>query len=525
MELFDYLTEEDKITIKEFIQAYTGIKNVDLALALKYWNKNKKKMFKVLGKKLRVKIPVNIPCDNKTFIHTLSEIYYPPFSFYKDRDNHPFLEDYEQFANDLWDKRGIDKSWPQASMREMFRYDNIKNGTLHKDYTFSRGDINKKLKIPEGTKIMRAVQKTLKFIDYPRMDLFEQWRNDVSNLTTTKCIKTNLVFSIHPIDFLTMSDNACGWRSCMSWVDNGGYSTGPIEMMNSNMVIIAYLESSKKFQFNMHDIPNKSWRVLFYVHKNILLEGKSYPYYNETIAKVALDNLKDLVYNNIGWTYQYGAQQYFDLCRIHSNGYVRSTYPRTYSSKSHNIYIYTNGMYNDLIKDHNSVYWCYRNWVPRDIFINASGVANCMNCGKPIEYQSEINSTYDDEDLRVYGSCKVCPDCNFTKRCHSCDTIYDEPMITIKEVNRSTWTRYFHIHNFTDICRGCLKDMFYFKTNDSILHSSRYDELWSQCCLYKNEYYFIPSNEVRDFRDKCPYIKLKRVGEDVDRIIQDLYSF
>ena len=93
MELFDYLNDEDKITIKEFIQAYANIEEVDIYKALKYWNKNKRKMFKALGRNLRVKIPVDIPCDDKLFINALQDIYIPPFGYQiEGKVNHPLFQ-------------------------------------------------------------------------------------------------------------------------------------------------------------------------------------------------------------------------------------------------------------------------------------------------------------------------------------------------------------------------------------------------------------------------------------------------
>jgi hypothetical protein len=90
------------------------------------------------------------------------------------------------------------------------------------------------------------------------MEDFKKWQTWLSTICTVKEYKTNLVLSIHPIDFMTSSDNASGWTSCMNWRDDGGYSSGTIEMMNSNMVIIAYLENnSKSFIFRDNQIPNK----------------------------------------------------------------------------------------------------------------------------------------------------------------------------------------------------------------------------------------------------------------------------
>ena len=512
MELFNYLTDEDKITIKEFIQAYANIDNVDLYKALGYWNKNKKKMFKALGRKLRVKIPVDIQCDDKLFLTTLQEIYTPPFGWkIEGKTNHPFIVDFENFAQEksLNNKNSFTQQTIREQLAQMFRYDNFKSGVLNRDYSFVREE--KRLKIPEGTKIMKAIRKMLVFAGYSNMDLFESFRNEISNLTTSKHVKTNLVFSIHPIDFLTMSDNSLGWHSCMSWMQRGGYSTGPIEMMNSNMVIMAYLESKKSFMFNMHDIPNKSWRILLYIHKNILLAGKSYPYYNEKITLKVLDTMREILYNNMGWKYQYINQEYRDLRGYHANDFLRfSVVIRRKSSNQHKIIIYTNGMYNDLVEAQDYTYWCCRNWVPKVLTINASGIANCMVCGKPIETQELINFSYDG-DLEVHGTAKVCNNCHDCL-CNNCDSY-----ITSSEQYQIKVWQWYRPWNqgkiktrerYKNVCRNCITEYFYtYDDNNQIIfiHQDNVFKYKEICCDSNPKLYRVGGNIERFFasKDSC----------------------
>ena len=501
MELFDYLTDEDKITIKEFIQAYAHVNEVDIYKALKYWNKNKRKMFKALGRNLRVKVPVDIPCDAKLFSMTLQEIYIPPFGYAPEgKENHPFISDFEEYITKKC-LQGVTSVIKQGIIKDqltnMFRYDNFKDGTLNKDIVFTRQ--GKRLKIPEGTKIMKAIRKMLIFIGYLNMELFESFRNEISNLTTSKHIKANLVFSIHPIDFLTMSDNSLGWRSCMSWMQGGGYSTGPLEMMNSNMVIVAYLESNKQFQFNMHNIPNKSWRTLLYVHKNILLAGKAYPYINEKITLKTLDIMREMLYNNLKWKYQYINQEYRDLNGYYSNEYLRNdSYLRRNQRNQHKIIIYTNGMYNDLVESNITKYWCCRNWVPKPLMLNASGIANCMVCGEPIETQEEINGSFDN-DLEVHGDAKVCPQCQYDKWCNSCSTYTTKKIYTRHRVWIVSRNQYRTIQK--SACEDCIKEYFYFYVDDKL--------------------YFVHEDYISTCAKFNPDVHFERVRGNIEQLLKD----
>ena len=466
MELIDCLSNEERTLIEEYVSSYANIEKVDINKILKYWNINKKKMYKALGNNLRVSIPVDIPCDQKLFIERLNQIYKPPFFAGEDLIKNPFIVDLMNYmsAHSNWQYR-----IRYCDIGKMFSFENIQTGQIKDSLIDS---LTGKIVVPKGTKVIKGIQKFLKYVGYDNMDLFEYWRNEISNLTTTKHLRCNLVFSIHPIDFLTMSDNRCGWTSCMSWQDGGSYSAGVIEMMNSNCAIIAYLESKKPFVFNFHRIPNKSYRVLCYLHKDILLIGKSYPYVNDKIAQTVLDNLRRMVYNTMNWKYQYINQPYLDMKKGDSaNGNYRLLSVKNFrKSKKHNILVYTNGMYNDITKDRGfTTFWCCRNWVPKTIKINLSGPFNCMRCGKRIMSQEECNLEYDDENIPSYGKIKICDDCYEEHRCYCCDRVYEG---TEKISRELIFIRTLGIVIPESVCKDCLKtehikiDNVYVKKND-----------------------------------------------------------
>ena len=273
---------------------------------------------------------------------------------------------------------------------------------------------HKTLKFNEGVKPLRILRKVLNFIEFPHMESFEKFCNDISyELTNKSNTMTNLVFSIHPIDFITMSHNTCNWSSCMNW-ESGCYSNGVLEMMNSNMAVIAYVESSSQdFMVNNRIIPNKGWRCLYYLHKQIICSGKAYPYNNDMLVRKGLDALANLVKKNLSWKYQYENQRYFDMCNFGSNEQARY-YIEPKDSNKHNIILYNYAaMYNDLANDHDEKYYCYRNWVPKTLKLCMSGLATCIFCGKPLTSAKEMQHDYcyDDSDFDARGSSKCCGEC------------------------------------------------------------------------------------------------------------------
>ena len=104
---------------------------------------------------------------------------------------------------------------------------------------------------------------------------------------------------------MTMSDNANGWESCMNWTQGpGSYRAGTIEMMNSPLVVVAYITTKPYYPENTSiEWTSKSWRELIIVHPNAICSVKSYPYYNIAFDKALVNWLVDLVEEKTEWRY------------------------------------------------------------------------------------------------------------------------------------------------------------------------------------------------------------------------------
>lgn len=159
----------------------------------------------------------------------------------------------------------------------------------------------KKYKVRNGCKPMRALSKIAEIFN---LKGFEDFRICHSQILNQKDIGGDLTISIHPLDYMTMSDNDCGWDSCMSWCNEGGYRQGTVEMMNSKCVIVAYLSAEEPMKLYSHSFwTNKKWRQLFVVDENAILGVKGYPYQNDDLTCAVLEWLRELVKDNLGWTY------------------------------------------------------------------------------------------------------------------------------------------------------------------------------------------------------------------------------
>lgn len=438
MRPIDALTDIDRTTIASYISIYGNAECAPMEFTLREWNKNKTRLFKAFGHKLRISKRISIPKDTKILTSELDAIYHPYIFWYKEDVlnyvanfekntkfiNNEFIEDVLLF----WAKKNYCMQ-DLFTLSRLFLHKNLIKGYLcFLDISQSYHFRDFKCTIKNGMKTIRTIQKVLKATHYPHMDLFDVWRNQVSLIQTSDVIQAKLVLSLHPIDFLTMSDNACNWSSCMSWSHTGCYHAGTLEMMNSNMVAVAYLESDTEYALHLNEtgevypIPNKSWRSLVFIHKDIIVCGKSYPYHKKNLCFQVLDFVRDIVKTNVNWNYKFINQEYQDMKNIEGNYYLRDWFNPYYDKrrKHHTITFYTNGMYNDIIESKYPHYYCCRNYVEEPLKICLSGPATCICCGKRLN-ENDRNDIMSYDDL---GQEKICWECRSKRRCRTCEKIY-----------------------------------------------------------------------------------------------------
>ena len=153
-------------------------------------------------------------------------------------------------------------------------------------YTTSKGDT-----IPKGMKLLRA----FKFFESDANAL-EAEQNAASMIIQEDKIEGTLCLSVHPLDFLSTSENTHNWRSCHAL--DGEYRSGNLSHMIDHSTFICYLKSSKdeKLPNFPPDVPwnSKKWRVLFYMSDrwDMIFAGRQYPFCTET----GLDFVKNKVF-------------------------------------------------------------------------------------------------------------------------------------------------------------------------------------------------------------------------------------
>lgn len=164
------------------------------------------------------------------------------------------------------------------------------------DYTTENG-----IFIQAGSKLLRAVKH---FVD---PQLTEAFQTAASMVIQETKVTGDLCFSVHPMDFISLSENTYNWRSCHAL--DGDYRAGNLNYMMDSSTIVCYLKGQDNAQ-----LPNfpaditwnsKKWRMLLFFSDdgNIIFAGRQYPFFNRNILDIISDALRacGLIPRGQGW--------------------------------------------------------------------------------------------------------------------------------------------------------------------------------------------------------------------------------
>ena len=124
----------------------------------------------------------------------------------------------------------------------------------------------------------------------------EDVRQKLSMLIQSNKVTGKLCISVHPLDFLSASENNHSWRSCHAL--DGEYRVGNVSYMMDDCTFMAYLKSNGpdvKLPHFPEDVPwnDKKWRCYFYLDRKngIVYAAKQYPFFSQK----ALDLIADIL--------------------------------------------------------------------------------------------------------------------------------------------------------------------------------------------------------------------------------------
>lgn len=142
-------------------------------------------------------------------------------------------------------------------------------------------------KIPTGAKLIKSF-KHFVHGDSALHDI----QSRASQIIQEDVVSGTLCFSVHPLDYLSSSENTYNWRSCHAL--DGEYRAGNLSYMCDKATVICYLRGAENVKLPMFpdSVPwnNKKWRMLLHVSDNwdLIFAGRQYPFESE----IGLDTVK-----------------------------------------------------------------------------------------------------------------------------------------------------------------------------------------------------------------------------------------
>ena len=218
--------------------------------------------------------------------------------------------DWSDYADEAWEL----SRFLRANMPGFFE-----NKTVEEYEAPDTTIIGKDVKISKNFKHFFDNDKLLRLIQDKYSEVVQQ-----DKITGTFCA------SIHPLDFLSSSENNYGWRSCHAL--NGDYAGGNLSYMMDNCTIIFYIKGADDVKLPRfpETVPwnDKKWRMLAFISdfENIIWYGRQYPFFSEEMLKQVF-NFFEVFYST---HYYYPDSEYITNMRDYRNELTVQIPPHIY---------------------------------------------------------------------------------------------------------------------------------------------------------------------------------------------------
>ena len=244
--------EQDVAKVLRYSQGFHDITLSGVSKIIKEWFDNKKFFIDHMNGKLIYQLdkPVSFELDEKAKREKLER-------FAEETDDH---YNNHRLSNFLYNLKTSDF------------YEN-KTSEEYRCLGFNRHELS----IPKNFKVVKA----FKFFEQDE-DKLKQLQSEASRIIQENVISGYLCFSVHPLDYLSLSENVHNWRSCHAL--DGEYRSGNLNYMVDPTTIICYLRADK--QAILPHFPedvlwnSKKWRVLLFLSndRTMMFAGKPYPF-------------------------------------------------------------------------------------------------------------------------------------------------------------------------------------------------------------------------------------------------------
>lgn len=446
----------------------------DMKIILSVWEEQKTNLFNVFGEKLILSKPIKVRKNHNALMD----------EFYKinnDASTDFFLcyNSIKTMFFDIYNSPSVEKAMNIFG----FQFENINQLYVDKNWVNNAFCESIKITFPEGDcissqrggSVIRFMNKLIKrarkgdYIDEESIQRWEKFRLWHSRILNDAILEGELCLSIHPMDFLTASDNDCDWTSCLRFrnIDYkgiGDYRAGTVEMMNSPYVVCAYLKSKKDMEIVHTDWDdetyywnNKRWRSFYIVTPTGAISMRGFPYDNETLDNEVLSWIGEIFNKN-------------SFIRYYPDEIVRVRSANELHDEGYGYWKFsTSLMYNDFWKEHS---FMASNLTEGNMHYNIDlgEYTQCLVCGElyegDAEYSHQVTCYLCENKITWCEMCKCQEATNFNGLCDDCYNdnliydIYDVLMGSEKDIDYFTPIQAYNADNFTAIY---VRDFYPFK--------------------------------------------------------------
>ena len=339
------------------------------------------------------------------------------------------LESFVEYIANLMDSLG---GWEHPLVRYLSHLSvhEFYSNALKGDYRLGDGKkIQKDTKIIKSFKYFISDEKLLRYI-----------QDKASEIIQENKVEGYLTFSIHPLDFLSSSENCFNWRSCHAL--DGDYRAGNLSYMCDSSTVMCYLQADEevKLPHFPESVPwnNKKWRVLLHFNTNldVVFAGRQYPFSSpgalETIRSAMIENVFQKYPESIWREEPRDSWSHWHNDYLHELSYNEfadnddaTVLEETYAIINHRIYdinkiifdAHNSKHFNDLTKSsyYTKPYYMFeKTWGNSDLRFELGKELICLRCGEHTidGYDSmmcpECECKYGSSESDEYRTCDCC---------------------------------------------------------------------------------------------------------------------
>lgn len=258
-----------------------------------------------------------------------------------------------------------------ASLLGSISSDEFVSNIVNRDLTIFNVEIKK------GTKLSKALIKLV----LPEHQHLVATSHSMANQKLFT--KGKLVLSIDPNDYVTMSTNSSGWRSCHR-LDGGEFRAGPLAYLRDGSTIICYMESNTPCTFSYRGVEythsNKCWRQIAMVDPALTyaIQERQYPNPSTINQNAASSIFKELLSAYNGVDYLFAKKQTEVLESLHID---------FCESNNEEYYLYYNDITHSMFNEGNLVYQTGKtiDQLRQTKFFPIKGAnVYCLSCGEKL---------------------------------------------------------------------------------------------------------------------------------------------